>query len=99
MVKKSVPIGLCKDCRWARELPPEMKLGPFEYDCQALPWQFEPIQEKSEVRDPKTGKQMVKMGMQYLAHPQMANNYCAFFDPRPVEAAPPEPADEGEGLL
>ena len=107
MAKKSVPLGFCKDCRWGRELPPQMKLGPFEFDCQALPWQYEPTQEESKVRDPKTGKAMVKMGMIYIAHPHQPGDYCAFFDDRPdvgAEATPPaDPLDEagedGGGLL
>lgn len=104
MTKKSVPIGFCKDCRWGRELPPGMKLGPFEFDCQAMPWQYEPTQEETKVKDPKTGKAMVKMGMIYIAHPHQGTDYCAFFDERPAggiaEGGSDEPApDDGEGLL
>jgi hypothetical protein len=100
MSKKSVPLGFCEGCRWARELPPEMRLGPFLYDCQALPWQYEPTQEETKVKDPKTGRPMVKMGMIYIAHPHQAHDFCAFFDERPEPAAAVDaPLDDGEGLL
>lgn len=94
MAKRSIPVGFCEDCRWGRELPDAMKLGPFEFDCQALPWQYEPSQQQSKVRDPKTGKPMTQMGMIYIAHPHRRQDYCALFDERSLGDV--ETAGDGE---
>lgn len=90
VLRKSVPAGFCKTCRWGRELPDDIKMGPFTIDCQAQPWLYEMNEQKTDTVD-AAGKPLVKLSMVYRARPHTENDFCAFFEDRPAGS------DDSEG--
>ncbi len=89
VLRKAVPVGYCKTCRWNRELPDDLKMGPFVVDCQAQPFVYEMFEKPTNTVD-AAGKKLTEVGMRYRARPHTEHDFCAFFEDRPEGAVDPE---------
>ena len=88
-LKTAVPAGLCGTCRWARELPDELKMGPFVLDCQGQPFIYQ-MHERPTNTLGSDGKPKVELAMQYHARPHTEHDFCALYEDRPkVDGAAP----------
>ncbi len=86
MTRKAVPAGFCAECRWARELPEKLKMGPFVLDCQAQPWQWAPQQLPQSALAGISGPGETRITMLYVPRPHQASDFCAWFEQRPAES-------------
>jgi len=84
MTLKAMPIGYCKDCRWAEDLPPEMAQDDWSLECTAMPreWRLQVVPQKTV--DPKTGQPNVIKFIARAAAYKQKDDFCQFWAPRPI---------------
>jgi hypothetical protein len=91
MTTKAIPIGCCRDCRFAEDVEADnMVSDQWPVECRGLPVTWVPRQGKGTMVDPKTGQPSTVVTMTRLPAWKRLDDHCAMWQPRPVGGDLPE---------
>ena len=85
MTLKAMPIGYCRDCRFAEAVEGDNVVSDqWPIECRGTPVTWVPRESKGSMVDPRTGKSGTMVMMFRLPAWKRLDDFCALWAPRPI---------------